>query len=102
MRNQQLINVKYKLAELVMTTKMRRCLKSNENRPNYAKRAKDFGLNYISIMNIQKYFTEDWEKLVESSKQRFDWKYITRSLIRNDVKKLNHRELFKVIGELEK
>ena len=48
-----------------MTTKVRRSLKSNENRPNYAKRAKDFGLEYISIAIIQKHLEVDWEKLIE-------------------------------------
>ena len=71
--------------ELVMTTKMRRSLKSNENRPNFAKRAKDFGLEYISIANIKKYFKEDWEKIIESEEQRFNWQYISRSLIRRDL-----------------
>lgn len=64
-----------------MTTK----IKSNANRPNYAKRAKEFGLEYISITNIQKYFEEDWEKKIESSKLRFDWRYIFRSLNSNNT-----------------
>ena len=37
-----------------MTTKMIRSLKSKQNRPNYAKRAKKFGLEYISVAKIQK------------------------------------------------
>ena len=38
---------------------MRGSLIRKQNRPNYAKRAKDFGLKYISITNIQKYFEKD-------------------------------------------
>ena len=64
---------------------MRRSLKSNLKRPNYAKRAKDFGLNYISITKIQKYFKKDWEKQIESKERRFTWEYITRNLIRREV-----------------
>ena len=85
--------------ELVMTTKMRRSFKSNENRFNYAKRAKDFGLEYISIANIQKYFKEDWEKIIESSNERFDWEYITQSLIREDLMKIQFSD---IIDELQR
>ena len=83
-----------------MTTKMKRCLKSNENRPNYAKRAKDFGLEYISIGKIQKYFMKDWEKRIESSEQRFNWEYITKYLIRSDIMEMCHKQFDDFINEL--
>ena len=82
-----------------MTTKMRRCLKSKQNRPDYAKRAKDFGLEYISITNIQKYFVKDWEKLIESKERRFTWKYIADYLIRRDIVEMNCTQFRDFINE---
>ena len=88
--------------ELVMTTKMRGSFRSNENRPNYAKRAKDFGLEYISIACIQKYFKEDWEKIIESKEQRFNWEYINRSLIRGDLMDMKSTQFSDFTNELRR
>ena len=85
-----------------MTTKIRRFLKSNENHSNYAKRAKNFGLEYISIANIKKYFEDDWEKLIESSNQRFNWEYITQSLIRGDIMEMSCIQFQDIINELQR
>ena len=79
---------------------MIRSLIRKQNRPNYAKRAKDFGLKYISIRNIQKYFDRDWEKRIESSEQRFNWEYIAEYLIRRDIMEMSHLQFSDFINEL--
>ena len=83
-----------------MTSIVKRYLKGS--RPNYAKPAKKCGLQHVNIQRIQKYLIEDWEEKIEMSKERFNWDYVVRYLVKEEVYKMETEEYDEVVKEFRR
>ncbi|KAI6657285.1 hypothetical protein LOD99_33 [Oopsacas minuta] len=79
-----------------MTSIKKRCLQNSDIRPNYAKTAKECGMEHINILKIRQYLKDDWETKIESFKGKVDWKYLIRCLFKIDIYKLSRRGFKKV------
>ena len=85
-----------------MTSLVKRYLKGSESRPNYAKPAKECGLQHVNILQIQRYLIEDWEEKIEMSTEKFNWDYVMKHLVKEEVYEMERKEFDKVIDDFRR
>ena len=85
-----------------MTSFVKRYLKGSESRPNYAKPAKECGLQHVNILQIQGYLIEDWEEKIEMSTEKFNWEYVMKHLVKEEVYEMERKEFGKVVDDFRR
>ena len=75
---------------------------STKSRPNYAKRAKECGLQHVKILQIQRYLIEDWEKKIEMSTEKFNWDYVVKHLFKKEVYEMEKKQFDKVVKDFKR
>ena len=85
-----------------MTSLVKRYLKGSESRPNYAKPAKECGLQHVNILSVQKYLIEDWEEKIETSEEKFSWDFVVKHLVKEEVYKMEREEFKRVVNDFKR